>query len=62
MFSCDWIAYDKIDYVGDIGELTLNDVPFVPDMVWASPDCTTYSIAACSTIEIKTKVLKVNML
>jgi hypothetical protein len=27
-------------------------VPFIPDMVWASPDCKTYSIAACSTHRI----------
>jgi site-specific DNA-cytosine methylase len=26
-----------------------SDVPFIPDVVWASPDCTTYSIAAIST-------------
>ena len=26
-----------------------SDVPFVPDMVWASPDCATYTIAAIST-------------
>jgi hypothetical protein len=24
------------------------DVPFIPDVVWASPDCTTYSVAAIS--------------
>lgn len=29
--------------------MALSDVPFVPDVVWASPDCTTYSIAAIST-------------
>ena len=30
----------------------MKDVPFIPDIVWASPDCTTYSIAACSTHRI----------
>jgi len=49
VFSIDWKKYDGIDLAIDIGNLTKEDVPFVPDVVWASPDCTTYSIAACST-------------
>lgn len=49
VFSVDWQKFDKINLVKDIGELTLNDVPFIPDVVWASPDCTTYTIAAIST-------------
>jgi hypothetical protein len=49
VFSVDWQQFDKINLAKDIGELTLNDVPFVPDVVWASPDCTTYTIAAIST-------------
>lgn len=49
VFSVDWQQFDKINLAKDIGELTLNDVPFVPDIVWASPDCTTYTIAAIST-------------
>lgn len=49
VFSVDWENYDGINLSIDIGELTLNDVPFIPDIIWASPDCTTYTIAACST-------------
>ncbi len=49
VFSIDWTNYENIDLVIDIGELKPEYVPFVPDAVWASPDCTTYSIAACST-------------
>jgi site-specific DNA-cytosine methylase len=49
VFSVDWQKFDKIDLAIDIEELQTKDIPFVPDMVWASPDCTTYSIAACST-------------
>lgn len=48
VFSCDWESYDKIDWVGDIENLDSEDVPFIPDVIWASPDCTTYSIAAIS--------------
>ena len=49
VFSVDWQNFDKIDLAIDIQELKKEDVPFIPDMIWASPDCTTYSIAACST-------------
>lgn len=48
VFSVDWEAYDGINLRIDIGHLKLQDVPFIPDMIWASPDCTTYSIAAVS--------------
>lgn len=49
VFSVDWEQYDNIDLVKDIGLLEMNDVPFIPDIIWASPDCTTYTIAAIST-------------
>jgi len=49
VFSVDWQKFDGIDLSIDIEFLTDDDLPFVPDMVWASPDCTTYSIAAIST-------------
>ncbi len=49
VFSVDWKPYDKIDFVGDVQNMVIQDVPFIPDAVWGSPDCTTYSIAACST-------------
>jgi hypothetical protein len=48
VFSVDWTKYDKIDLAIDIEDLKKEDVPFTPDFVWASPDCTTYSIAAVS--------------
>lgn len=44
--SVDWMGYDGIDLVKDIGKLELTDIPFIPDIIWASPDCATYSIAA----------------
>jgi len=49
VFSVDWQEFNGIDLSIDIGDLKLSDVPFVPDVIWASPDCTTYSIAAIST-------------
>lgn len=48
VFSVDWTPYDKIDLSIDIELLTKEMIPFIPDVVWASPDCTTYSIAAVS--------------
>lgn len=49
VFSIDWTGYEDIDLVIDIGKLKPSDVPFAPSIVWASPDCTTYSIAAIKT-------------
>lgn len=49
VFSVDWEKYDDIDLCIDVAKLKKEDIPFVPDFVWASPDCTTYSIAAIST-------------
>lgn len=48
VFSVDWQAFDGIDLSIDIGVLTPDHIPFVPDIVWASPDCTTYTVAAIS--------------
>jgi len=48
VFSSDINNFDKIDYVVDILEFDINKVPFVPDVIWASPPCTSYSIAAIS--------------
>ena len=49
VFSIDINAFDGIDLVKDINELMLDDVPFIPDMVWSGTPCTTYSLAAGST-------------
>lgn len=52
VFSVDWDAsFENIDYCGDVMGLTADDVLRLfghPDVIWASPDCTTYSIAAIS--------------
>jgi hypothetical protein len=49
VFSVDIKPFDGIDLVKDIEFLTTFDVPFLPDVIWASPPCTTYSIAGIST-------------
>jgi len=49
VFSVDINAFDGIDLVQDIEFLLPKQIPFKPDMIWASPPCTTYSIAAIST-------------
>jgi len=46
VFSVDINNFDGIDLVKDIEFLTKKDIPFEPDIIWASPPCTTYSIAA----------------
>jgi hypothetical protein len=45
VFSVDWQKFDKINLSIDIGELNINDIPFIPNVIWASPDCATYSVA-----------------
>jgi len=48
VFSVDIKDFEGIDLVKDIEYLTPDDIPFIPNMIWASPPCTTYSIAAIS--------------
>jgi len=49
VFSVDWKPFDKIDLSIDIEWMRPSDVPFIPNMGWASFDCRTYSIASCSS-------------
>ena len=48
VFSVDINNFEGIDLVKDIEFLTKDDIPIAPDIIWASPPCTTYSIAAIS--------------
>lgn len=52
VFSVEWDkSFDRIDLYADIGTLTAQEVMEKfgkPDVIWASPDCTTFSIAAIS--------------
>lgn len=45
VFSSDINAFDGIDYVVDILDFDLSRLPWKPDIIWASPPCTSYSIA-----------------
>jgi len=48
VFSVDLKDFEGINLAKDIEDLMPNDIPFKPDMIWASPPCTTYSLAAIS--------------
>ena len=47
-FTTDIKGFDSIDYIIDIMDFNVKKIPFKPDIIWASPPCTTYSIAAIS--------------
>lgn len=48
VFSTDYHWFEGIDLVEDIQKIIKFQIPFTPDIIWASPPCTTYSIAAIS--------------
>ena len=64
VFSVDIKPFEGIDLVKDIEFLTVEDIPFKPDVIWASIPCTTYSLAGIShhrevgTLEPKTDFAK----
>jgi len=46
VFSTDIEPFEKIDYVVDIFDFDVLKVPFKPDIIWASPPCTGFSVAS----------------
>ena len=56
-YAIEWDkSHPDIDWYADIGTITSQDIieKFgIPDIIWASPECTTYSIAAISHHRIK---------
>ena len=58
VYSVEWDKqHPDIDWYVDISKITAEDILERfgrPDIIWASPDCTTYSIAAISHHRIKT--------
>ena len=45
-FCVDIKPFDKIDYVVNILEFDYKKIPFKPDVIWASPPCTYFSVAS----------------
>ena len=52
VFSVEWSKdFENIDLYADIGQVTAQDILDKfgrPDVIWASPDCTTFSVAGIS--------------
>jgi len=46
VFSIDINNFENIDLVIDILDLKKEQIPFYPEMVWASPPCTYFSVAS----------------
>lgn len=46
VFSSDIYEFDGIDYAINILKFDYSKVPFVPDVIWASPPCTGFSVAS----------------
>jgi len=46
VYSVDILPYENIDLVKDILDLKKKHIPFIPDMIWASPPCTYFSVAS----------------
>ena len=44
--SSDIEQFGGIDYVGDILDFDPEKIPFIPDVIWASPPCQGFSVAA----------------
>jgi|TARA_B110000238_G_scaffold71320_1_gene78234 site-specific DNA-cytosine methylase len=45
-FSVDINDFDNIDYVTDILDFDYKKINFIPDIIWASPPCTYFSVAS----------------
>jgi|TARA_R100000081_G_scaffold79675_3_gene46536 site-specific DNA-cytosine methylase len=46
VYSSDLNEFEGIDYAIDILEFDTSKVPFEPDIIWASPPCTYFSVAS----------------
>ena len=51
VYTIDWDEEFDVDWHADISKITAQDIIDRfghPDVIWASPDCTSYSVAAIS--------------
>ena len=48
VFSSDIEQFGQINYIVDILDFDYKKVPFIPDIIWASPPCTGFSVASIS--------------
>ena len=59
VYSVEWDkSFENIDLCEDVGRLTADDILQSfgrPDVIWASPDCSTFSVAAISKHRRKNK-------
>ena len=59
VYAVDWNrSFDNINLYADISKLTAQEIIDAfghPDVIWASPDCTTYSVAAIGKHRRKNK-------
>jgi hypothetical protein len=46
VFSSDILPEFSTDYTADILDFDYDRVPWIPDVIWASPPCTTFSVAS----------------
>ena len=46
VFSSDLIVFEGIHYPVSILDFDVSKVPFQPDVIWASPPCTSFSVAS----------------
>ena len=46
-FTIDILEEFKPNLLKDLLEVRAEDIPFKPDVIWASPPCKTWSIASC---------------
>lgn len=46
VYSSDINKFKDINYVSDILDFDTDKIPFIPDVIWASPPCTYFSVAS----------------